>query len=144
MTFAAPERHAEIAPTRTTRALREGDLVTLSLGTHRCAIDKHLVVELRAYEPPTAVSGMPHFVEGVVSIRGALVPVVDLRLLLACGSTCHDEHTVLAVLALHGRSVGVVADRIDAGLPSVAPAVPHIDIEALLNDAGLGAARVTS
>ena len=141
MIIAAPARTGANRPARAAPAQPVSECVVLHLGEHRCAIDAHLVQELRAYEPPTVMAGMPQFVEGVVGIRGALVPVVDLRMLLACGSAHHDGATVLVVLGLHGRTIALVADGARAGGPSAVHEVPHIDIEALLNDAGLGTAR---
>jgi len=134
------------------------------------AIDVLQVQEIRAYEPPTPVANAPHFVRGVVNLRGVIMPVVDLRLKLACARAACDSLTAVIVLQVHGRVVGIVVDSVSdvlelgraqirpAGGPNLCPDAHFVtavgtvsdgdaertlrlmDIEALLGSADLGLA----
>ncbi len=47
-----------------------------------------------------------------MNLRGVIVPIVDLRLSLGCEHADHDDFTVVIVLSVHGRTVGVVVDSV--------------------------------
>lgn len=56
----------------------------LSFRGEEYGIDILRVQEIRSYEAPTRIANAPHFIKGVVNLRGVIVPIVDLRLKLAC------------------------------------------------------------
>ena len=70
------------------------------------------VQEIRSYEQPTRIANAPAFVKGVVNLRGVIVPIVDLRLKLACESAEYNDFTVVIVLNVKGRVVGAVVDSV--------------------------------
>jgi purine-binding chemotaxis protein CheW len=88
----------------------------LRLGTGDYGIDLRHVLEVRAYEAPTRIAHTPPFVQGVLKLRGVLVPIVDLRLpfgdLDPCRLADHDACTAVVVLEVRGRVVGVVVDSV--------------------------------
>ena len=68
--------------------------------------------EIRSYEPPTRIANAPEFIKGVVNLRGVIVPIVDLRVKLACPSAEYNSFTVVIVLNVRGRVVGAVVDSV--------------------------------
>jgi purine-binding chemotaxis protein CheW len=87
------------------------EFLTFCIGAEEYGIDILRVQEIRSYEAPTRITGAPRFVTGVTNLRGVIVPVVDLRLRLLADAR-HDASTVIVVLNVHGRVVGVVVDSV--------------------------------
>ncbi|HMQ71003.1 MAG TPA: chemotaxis protein CheW [Rubrivivax sp.] len=93
-------------------AARSGEYLTFRLGAEEYGIDILRVQEIRSYEPPTRIANAPHFIKGVVNLRGVIVPIVDLRLKLGCDSAEYNGFTVVIVLNVRGRVVGAVVDSV--------------------------------
>jgi purine-binding chemotaxis protein CheW len=89
-----------------------GEYLTFRLGPEEYGIDILKVQEIRSYEQPTRIANSPHFVKGVVNLRGVIVPIVDLRLKLGCETAEYDGFTVVIVLNVRGRVVGAVVDSV--------------------------------
>jgi purine-binding chemotaxis protein CheW len=89
-----------------------GEFLTFRLGPEEYGIDILKVQEIRSYEQPTRIANAPPFVKGVVNLRGVIVPIVDLRLKLACETAEYDGFTVVIVLNVRGRVVGAVVDSV--------------------------------
>jgi purine-binding chemotaxis protein CheW len=81
------------------------------------------VQEIRSCETPTRIPGAPAYVKGVVNLRGVIVPIVDLRLKLGCERADYNPFTVVIVLAVHKRVVGVVVDSVSDVLDLQAEAI---------------------
>lgn len=88
------------------------EYLSFKLGEEEYGIDILRVQEIRSYEPPTRIANAPAFIKGVVNLRGVIVPIVDLRLKLACTSVEYTECTVVIVLNVHNRVIGVVVDSV--------------------------------
>ena len=93
-------------------AARSGEYLTFRLGGEEYGIDILRVQEIRSYEPPTRIANAPHFIKGVVNLRGVIVPIVDLRLKLGCDSAAYNDLTVVIVLNVRGRVIGAVVDSV--------------------------------
>ncbi len=89
-----------------------GEFLTFRLGREEYGIDILKVQEIRSYEPPTRIANAPPFIKGVVNLRGVIVPIVDLRLKLACETAEYNDFTVVIVLNVKGRVVGAVVDSV--------------------------------
>jgi purine-binding chemotaxis protein CheW len=89
-----------------------GEFLTFRLGAEEYGIDILKVQEIRSYETPTRIANAPGFIKGVVNLRGVIVPIVDLRLKLACESAEYNDFTVVIVLNVKGRVVGAVVDSV--------------------------------
>jgi len=89
-----------------------GEFLTFRLGAEEYGIDILKVQEIRSYEPPTRIANAPTFIKGVVNLRGVIVPIIDLRLKLACETAEYNGFTVVIVLNVKGRVVGVVVDSV--------------------------------
>ena len=93
-----------------TTNLRE--FLAFKLGSEEYGIDILRVQEIRSYEAPTRIANAPSFIKGVVNLRGVIVPIIDLRLKLGCDSAEYNGFTVVIVLNVKGRVVGVVVDSV--------------------------------
>ena len=88
------------------------ELLTFTLGKENYAIDILKVQEIRGYEAPTRIANTPDFIKGVINLRGHIVPIVDLRLKLGVGDAKYDGSTVVIILNILKRVVGVVVDGV--------------------------------
>ena len=88
------------------------EFLTFRLGAEEYGIDILRVQEIRSYEEPTRIANAPHFIKGVVNLRGVIVPVVDLRIKLGCEKVEYNGFTVVIVLNVRGRVVGAVVDSV--------------------------------
>ena len=88
------------------------EFLTFRLGAEEYGIDILKVQEIRSYEQPTRIANAPEFIKGVVNLRGVIVPIVDLRVKLACPSAEYNSFTVVIVLNVRGRVVGAVVDSV--------------------------------
>jgi purine-binding chemotaxis protein CheW len=89
-----------------------GEFLSFRLGSREFGIGITNVQEIRSYEQPTRIAGAPAFVKGRVNLRGAMVPIVDLRLRLGCETAEYSALTVVVMLNLKGRVVGAVVDAV--------------------------------
>jgi purine-binding chemotaxis protein CheW len=87
----------------------EVQLVTFRCGSHDFAWDILQLQRILRYEQPAPLPDAPAFLEGVVALEGAAVPVVDLRKRLGLPATITDD-TRTMVLELDGQRIGVVVD----------------------------------
>lgn len=94
----------------TTSGARE--YLTFRLDQEEYGIDILKVQEIRGYEPPTRVAEAPNFIKGVVNLRGTIVPIVDMRLKFNCAQAEYNSFTVVIVLNLRNRIVGIVVDSV--------------------------------
>ena len=121
MTDARHVAHHEAA--RGAAAIRgelQSEFLTFRIGAEEYGIDILRVQEIRSYEPPTRIANAPPFIKGVINLRGAIVPIVDMRLKLGCVGVGegegeyaqYNDFTVVIVLNLRGRMVGAVVDSV--------------------------------
>ena len=93
-------------------AATHGEYLTFRLGGEEYGIDILRVQEIRSYEQPTRIANAPHFIKGVVNLRGVIVPIIDLRVKLNCTTADFNAFTVVIVLNIMGRVVGAVVDSV--------------------------------
>ncbi|MGV3581199.1 MAG: chemotaxis protein CheW [Methylophilus sp.] len=89
-----------------------GEYLTFVLGTEQYGIEILKVQEIRGYDAVTQIANTPDFIKGVVNLRGKIVPIVDLRIKFHLGKVEYDEFTVVIILNLAGRIVGIVVDGV--------------------------------
>jgi purine-binding chemotaxis protein CheW len=90
----------------------ERECLSFQLGGEEYGIDILAVQEIRAYERPTRIANAPAGVLGIINLRGAVVPIVDLRVRLGFANPKYDVFTVVIILNLDGRMSGVVVDAV--------------------------------
>jgi purine-binding chemotaxis protein CheW len=91
---------------------RKSEFLTFRLGPESYGIDILKVQEIRGYETPTSIANAPPFIKGVINLRGVIVPILDLRVKFRLPDTPYDEFTVVIILKVASRVVGVVVDSV--------------------------------
>jgi len=88
------------------------EYLSFKLGAEEYGIDILKVQEIRGYEQPTRIANAPHFIKGVVNLRGVIVPIVDMRLRFGLPDVQYNSFTVVIILNVAGRTVGMVVDSV--------------------------------
>jgi purine-binding chemotaxis protein CheW len=88
------------------------EYLTFRLDKEEYGLDILKVQEIRGYESPTRIANAPSFIKGVVNLRGTIVPIVDMRLKFNCSKAQYDSFTVVIILSLRQRVVGIVVDSV--------------------------------
>lgn len=140
------------------------EYLTFRLDQEEYGIDILKVQEIRGYEHPTRIANAPDFIKGVVNLRGTIVPIVDMRLKFNCSKVEYNSFTVVIILNLGDRVVGIVVDSVSdvmelapdnvRSAPDIESAIDHgcilglgsvgdrmlilLDIEKLMSGADMG------
>ena len=88
------------------------EFLAYRLGDEEYGIDIQKVQELRGYDTVTVLANAPAFIKGVVNLRGVIVPIIDMRIKLNLHKVVYDDFTVVIILNLRGRVVGMVVDSV--------------------------------
>jgi purine-binding chemotaxis protein CheW len=89
-----------------------GEYLTFTLGAEEYAIDILKVQEIRGYDAVTKIANAPPFIKGVINLRGVIVPIVDLRIKFNLGNFTYDQFTVVIILNIGKRVMGIVVDGV--------------------------------
>ena len=101
----------------TTPDTAAGEFLTFTLGDEHYGVDILKVQEIRGYDAVTRVPDAPEYIKGVINLRGTIVPVIDLRLKLRLREARYDSLTVMIVLNVLDRVVGIVVDGVSDVVP---------------------------
>ena len=88
------------------------EFLSFVLGKEHYALDIMSVKEIRGYENITKIANAPAFIKGVINLRGDIVPIVDLRLKFNVGEATYNEFTIVIMLNVADRIVGIVVDAV--------------------------------
>jgi len=88
------------------------EFLAFTLGSEEYGIDILKVQEIRGYEAVTRIANAPEFIKGVINLRGIIIPVVDMRIKFQLGEVKYDQFTVVIILNINGRVVGMVVDSV--------------------------------
>ncbi|KXX64745.1 MULTISPECIES: chemotaxis protein CheW [Marichromatium] len=88
------------------------EYLTFTLGDEEYGIDILNVQEIRGYDTVTKIANSPHFIKGVINMRGVIVPIIDMRLKFDLGEVEYNQFTVVIILNITGRVVGMVVDGV--------------------------------
>ena len=88
------------------------EFLAFKLGNEEYGIDILRVQEIRSFERPTRMANAPEHILGVVNLRGVIVPVVDMRIKFKLSPVNYDSFTVVIVLNIGTRVVGMVVDGV--------------------------------
>ena len=94
-----------------------GEYLSFTLGNEHYGVDILKVQEIRGYDAVTRVPDAPDYIKGVINLRGTIVPVIDLRLKLRLDEARYDAFTVMIVLNVEDRVVGIVVDSVSDVIP---------------------------
>ena len=93
-------------------AMDRQEFLTFTLGSEEYGIEILKVQEIRSYEQVTKIANAPEFIKGVVNLRGTIVPIVDMRIKFSLGTADYTQFTVVIILNVAGRVVGMVVDSV--------------------------------
>lgn len=88
------------------------EFLTFTLGNEEYGLDILKVQEIRGYDAVTAIANSPAFIKGVINLRGIIVPIVDMRIKFNLGKVEYNEYTVVIILNVANRVVGMVVDGV--------------------------------
>ena len=91
-------------------AMRE--LISFRIGAQEFCVDIMAIREIRGWTPATALPQSPAFVKGVINLRGAVLPIVDLASRLGFESTEVNDRNVIIVADIGGQVVGLLVDAV--------------------------------
>jgi purine-binding chemotaxis protein CheW len=96
------------------------EVLVFVIGKEEYGVDILKVQEIRGYEKVTAIPAAPEFLKGVVNLRGIIVPVIDMRIKFNLPDPRYDSFTVVVILRLAARVIGIVVDAVSDVMPLAA------------------------
>ena len=88
------------------------EYLAFTLGHEEYGVSIQKVQELRGYDAVTQIANAPEFIKGVVNLRGIIVPIIDMRIKFNLGTPTYDQFTVVVILNINSRVVGMVVDSV--------------------------------
>jgi purine-binding chemotaxis protein CheW len=88
------------------------EILSFTLGSEEYGIEILKVQEIRGYDAVTKIANAPPFIKGVVNLRGIIVPIVDMRIKFNLANVDYNSLTVVIILNVAGRVVGMVVDGV--------------------------------
>jgi len=95
-------------------SIKETNIEALAfrLGKEEYGVDILKVQEIRGHDPITRIANAPDFIRGVVNLRGIIVPIIDLRQRFGIDVPASERLSVVIVLNIAGRVIGMVVDSV--------------------------------
>jgi purine-binding chemotaxis protein CheW len=90
----------------------EQQLVVFTLGNESYAVDINTVKEIIQLQPVTKLPGTPPSVEGIINLRGSVIPIIDLRKRFEMERIERNKETRIVVVTCANSSVGVIVDSV--------------------------------
>jgi purine-binding chemotaxis protein CheW len=86
--------------------------LTFALGAEEYGVEILKVQEIKGYSAITPIPNTPNYVKGVMNLRGSIIPILDLRAKLAMPEAAYNQFTVIIVVRVGAKTVGVVVDAV--------------------------------
>jgi len=93
-------------------SINTNEFLTFTLGNEEYGIAILKVQEIRGYDTVTQLANMPDFIKGMINLRGIIVPIVDMRIKFHLGHAEYNELTVVIILNVAHRVIGMVVDGV--------------------------------
>jgi purine-binding chemotaxis protein CheW len=87
-------------------------LVSFAIGNEEFGVNILKVQEINKLTQITKVPNAPYFVEGVINLRGKVIPIIDLRTRLGMPKKEHDKNTRIIVVEIEGKTIGFIVDSV--------------------------------
>ena len=87
-------------------------LVSFKISNEEFGVDILCVQEINRMLQITKMPNTPEFIEGVINLRGRVIPVLDLRVKLGMQRIEHDKNTRIIVVELKGKTIGFIVDEV--------------------------------
>ena len=88
------------------------EYLTFRLGQEEYGLNILNVQEIRGYDSVTKIANSPAFIKGVINMRGIIVPIIDMRIRFNLGEATYNEFTVVIILNIGKRVIGMVVDAV--------------------------------
>lgn len=88
------------------------EFLTFRLGGEEYGIEILKVQEIRGYGSITHIANSPDYIKGVINLRGIIVPIIDMRIKFNLSHATYDQFTVVIILMVAGRVMGIVVDGV--------------------------------
>jgi purine-binding chemotaxis protein CheW len=116
---------------KTRSAAREAtrEVLVFVLGAEEYGVDILKVQEIRGYDKVTPIPSSPDYLKGVMNLRGVIVPILDMRVKFRLADVRYDQFTVVVILRIGGRVIGLVVDGVSDVIALTASQVreaPHL------------------
>ena len=93
--------------------VQELQFVSYRIGAQQFAIEIHRLTEVLSYSPITPLPGAPLFVEGMIDLRGELIPVIDLRKRMGLKEIRNQMQTRILITRIQQQKIGLIVDLAD-------------------------------
>jgi purine-binding chemotaxis protein CheW len=110
------------------------ELISFRVGVQEFCVDIMAVREIRGWTPATPLPQAPGYVRGVINLRGAVLPIVDLSARLGLGSTEQSVRNVIIVVRIGSRLIGLLVDAVSEVLTATSDMIqptPDVSCEAV-------------
>ncbi len=87
-------------------------LVSFKISNEEFGVDILCVQEINRMLQITKMPNTPDFIEGVINLRGRVIPVLDLRIKLGMPRKEHDKNTRIIVVEIKGKTIGFIVDEV--------------------------------
>jgi purine-binding chemotaxis protein CheW len=87
-------------------------ILTFLLNGQDYGLELIRVQEIRGFTPITPIPNMPAHIKGVMNLRGAVLPVIDMRLKFGLPPVDYTKFTVIIIAHASGKSVGLIVDSV--------------------------------
>ncbi|MDF1616293.1 chemotaxis protein CheW [Petrocella sp. FN5] len=91
---------------------QKGKFLTFYLGDECYGIDILYVTEIIGIQPITVVPELPHFIKGIINLRGKIIPVMDARLKFNKEAKDYNDRTCIIVIDVAQLSIGIIVDAV--------------------------------
>ena len=91
--------------------MAEVQLVIFSLGNEDYGVNIMQVKEIVTYREPVKVPNTPHFIEGVINLRGEIIPIINLKKRFNIAGDFIKDQTRVIVMNIEGKQIGFIVDE---------------------------------
>jgi purine-binding chemotaxis protein CheW len=94
------------------RGEKQTQFISFAIGNDQYGVDIMAVREIKGWSDITHLPKQPEYVKGVLNLRGAIVPIVDLRCRFGQGLTETTPLHIMIIVQIGGRQIGLIGDRV--------------------------------
>ncbi|MEZ5360713.1 MAG: chemotaxis protein CheW [Candidatus Zixiibacteriota bacterium] len=108
-------------------------LVSFKIGSEEYGIDILKVQEINRMPEITKVPQAPHYVDGVINLRGKVIPIINTRRKFSLEEKEHDKDTRIVVVDINGEVIGLIVDSVNEVLRipnSIVEPPPNVTVDA--------------
>ena len=108
----ANDNTVDILNQQLTKISAENQFLTFKVADEEYGVDVLRVQEIIRYREPTKMPNAPDIVKGVINFRGEVIPMVDLRKKFNLELIDYDDFTVVIILEVKSKIVGIIVDMV--------------------------------